>query len=380
MKMSVGWKMGSRLIPVLVIAAGVMLYITNKVVPGFELTIAVVTIFYLQLLVVILAVVIGIKMYIAFPLRQMCDRLEVLADGNFTGERITIKDENEIGRLAGVVNKTQDTMVNLLRDINYVSERLAEQSENLAASGQEINALVEEMAGNTLNIASVTEDASSNALHFADFGEEVRLAAAEGMTMSEQTMSKISVVNDTVNEIAGTIESLNQNSKHIAEIITVITHISEQTNLLALNAAIEAARAGEHGKGFAVVAEEVRKLADQSSTSAEEIAKLLKTIHIETESAVQRVRESQVETTDGVTLVRETGSQLKDVSDKVAAINKRIKETVKELKLASEGTGQLASSSEEIAAGTTEAAQTAEELAGMAEKLRAVLNKFVFTI
>jgi len=378
--MSVGWKMGSRLIPVLFMVASAMLYITNIVVPGFEVTVAMITIFYLQLLVVIVGVVIGIKIYIAFPLRQMCDRLELLADGNFTGERITVKDENEIGRLAGVVNKTQDTMVNLLRDINYVSERLAEQSESLAASGQEINALVEEMAGNTLNIASVTEDASSNALHSADFGEEVRLAAAEGMTKSEQTVNKISAVHDTVNEIAGTIENLNQNSKHIAEIIKVITHIAEQTNLLALNAAIEAARAGDHGKGFAVVAEEVRKLADQSSSSAKEITKLLKTIHLETENAVHRVRESQVETTDGVTLVKETGSQLNEVLDKVSVINKRINETVKELKLASEGTGQLASSSEEIAAGTTESAQAAEELAGMAEKLRIVLNKFVFTV
>ena len=79
---------------------------------------------------------------------------------------------------------------------------------------------------------------------------------------------------------------MGDQSNQIGQIVDVIKGIADQTNLLALNAAIEAARAGEQGRGFAVVAEEVRKLAEQSSTSAAQIATLIGNIQRETERAV----------------------------------------------------------------------------------------------
>lgn len=111
---------------------------------------------------------------------------------------------------------------------------------------------------------------------------------------------------------------INQSSKKIADIITVIDEIAFQTNLLALNAAVEAARAGEHGRGFAVVAAEVRNLAQRSATAAKEIKGLIN-------ESIQRV-------TDGSELVHQSGKTLEEIVHAV----KRVTDIIAEISAASQ--------------------------------------------
>ena len=103
----------------------------------------------------------------------------------------------------------------------------------------------------------------------------LNLASVERISSNLQKMSEKTV------ETAASVDHLNERTGQISGIVKLIKEIADQTNLLALNAAIEAARAGEQGRGFAVVADEVRKLAERTTTATSEISQLVGSIQKE---------------------------------------------------------------------------------------------------
>jgi methyl-accepting chemotaxis protein len=109
-----------------------------------------------------------------------------------------------------------------------------------------------------------------------------------------------------MSQVVGTMGSINESARKIADIIGVIDGIAFQTNILALNAAVEAARAGEQGRGFAVVATEVRSLAQKSAAAAKEITSLIG-------DSVERIGA-------GSKLVTQAGATMEDIVDNVKRV------------------------------------------------------------
>jgi aerotaxis receptor len=129
----------------------------------------------------------------------------------------------------------------------------------------------------------------------------------------ESSVIATSKVAETVQTSSRTITDLGDSIQKIGAIANVIKDIAEQTNLLALNAAIEAARAGEQGRGFAVVADEVRKLAERTSSSTKDIAKTIKEITAISNAAVTSMQEAVTEVDASIGLIRENGEGLKRI-------------------------------------------------------------------
>lgn len=210
-------------------------------------------------------------------------------------------------QLAENMNQSESASSNLRTLIQGVNSTSMAQIEQLREATQSVRDVVEAIrsASESAGLAS-TEAASAESA--ATQGSATVASCIEGMQRIQQTNA----------DAARMISTLGTESQKISTIIEAIDDIAAQTNLLALNAAIEAARAGEHGRGFAVVADEVRKLAERSSTQTQEIAALIQTIQKLTDDAVQATEASTLEVEQGVSLVNQAGNALDQIQSSVA--------------------------------------------------------------
>jgi methyl-accepting chemotaxis protein len=199
-----------------------------------------------------------------------------------------------VARLAETVGRIQamsTEVTGAAREINDGAQDLSRRTEAQASSLEQTASTVEELA------ASVRASAEASAKVCA-IAEQARGIAQEGGAIVSRAVEAMS--------------SIDQTSRKISDITTVIEDIAFQTNLLALNAAVEAARAGEAGKGFAVVASEVRSLAQRSSEAAKGITGL--------------IAASNAEVTKGVELVRAAGGALGRIVESSATVASRVSE------------------------------------------------------
>ncbi|MGG0670469.1 methyl-accepting chemotaxis protein [Lederbergia citrisecunda] len=375
------------------------------------------------MIVIVLALIVGVFIVyfvirsVLRPIKDLRNKAITISNGDLT-EEIVIRSKDEIGQLGHAFRDMQDSLKNLIGNIEKNTEFVAASSEQLTASAEQttyatehVAAAIQEVAGNAENqmnsieknvqlIGQVTEGIA----HIAERSLKVSELAIHTITQAEiggqavsDTVNQMSSIQSSVFESNRMISSLSERSKEVGTILNVITGIAEQTNLLSLNAAIEAARAGEHGKGFAVVADEVRKLAEQSQQSASEIHNIIQGIQQDTESSVNIMAKVTEDVKEGMAVSNEAiekfqqildstqgaAPQMDAISETAQTVQSAIQEvndTANELENMAKSN---ASSSEEVAASTEEQLASMEEitasaktLSHMAEELQELISNF----
>ncbi len=163
----------------------------------------------------------------------------------------------------------------------------------------------------------------------------------------------------------------------------MINDIADQTNLLALNAAIEAARAGEHGRGFAVVADEVRKLAERTTSATEEVSSSIRGIQGETASAVSRIEAGSERVGKGVDLANQAGSSLETIVQGSKSVQGMVQDIAAAANQQASASDEIARAIENISSvtrqsseGAGQASEAAGDLALQSEQLMSLVGRF----
>jgi methyl-accepting chemotaxis protein len=198
---------------------------------------------------------------------------------------IEVETTDETGKLLLALKQMNDSLTGIVGEVRIGTDAIATASGQIAAGNLDLSSRTEEQASSLEETAASMEELTSTVKQNA---ENARQANALALSASE-VASKGGAV---VAQVVDTMSTINDSSRRIADIITVIEGIAFQTNILALNAAVEAARAGEEGRGFAVVAGEVRSLAHRSASAAKDIKALISDSAEKVESGSRLVDEA----------------------------------------------------------------------------------------
>lgn len=190
-----------------------------------------------------------------------------LAQGNLT-QTITKIYPGTFGKVSDGINCTVGNLQSLIEEIKNSTQQLNIAAQEIAAGNNDLSQRTEKQAASLEETAASMTQLTSTVQHNAENATQANRLAKE----AAQIASQGGVV---VGNVVKTMEDINESSRKVVEIISVIDNIAFQTNILALNAAVEAARAGEQGRGFAVVATEVRNLAQRAAAAAGEIQQLI---------------------------------------------------------------------------------------------------------
>jgi methyl-accepting chemotaxis protein len=372
----------------------------------------------------LIAVVIGLALAYAIgrlisrPIVKAAQVLNQVAGGNLATEMPRVKNRDEIGDLAISLNKMVGDLRTVVARVRDSSIQVAAGSEELAASAEQSTSAAEQIAHITQTNAKGTErqlkdfqevsvsveEMASGIQQIASSSEKMLYAAEEATEVSnlgtrsvEKVVRQMNMIDQSVGNATVLIQSLEEKSHEISNIVSIITGIADQTNLLALNAAIEAARAGELGKGFSVVADEVRKLAEESKASADQIKQMIGMIQLETKQAVKAMQQGNKQVAGGLEETKEANDAFVRISDSIQEVSGRVQEmsaavqemtafskeisvSIVHVKEISEesflSTQESSATTQQQLATMEEVSSSAESLSKLAEELQTTMNRF----
>lgn len=335
------------------------------------------TLLLISLVFAVLGAILGVlgAKQIARPLERIKGVIEAVAQGDLTIQAAA-DSKDEIGAVAVALNSTVESVRTALSRTAQAGEEVTQTSQELAAMAEEVSASIEEIASTTNQFSSAIELMNQGAQSMNRKVESIFEQAADGDRAIQEITSQMETLRSTSKRMSEDIAGLGTLSEQIGNIANVIDAIANQTNLLALNAAIEAARAGEHGRGFAVVADEVRKLAEQSSTATTEIDSLIKKVQSGISRAVKDMQDSYGMTSNALVSVEQSSSVLRAILSEVEEIARQVESISGELEQLNTGGKEIASSTEEQAGTIEQVASAAQHLTSLADTLKELLSYF----
>jgi methyl-accepting chemotaxis protein len=341
---------------------------------------------------------------IARPMRALSVSMEELAGGNFAVVLPGLGRKDELGAVAGAVEKFKVVSEQKARDeaeakikqdqiaaqqrkaemvrladsfeaaVGEIVETVSSASTELEASAGTLTATAERAQEVTTMVAAASEEASTNVQSVASATEELSSSVNE---ISRQVQESARMAGEAVDQARTTNDRVSELSKaaaRIGDVVELINTIAGQTNLLALNATIEAARAGEAGRGFAVVASEVKALAEQTAKATGEIGQQITGIQAATQESVGAIK-----------AISGTIERLSEIASTIAAAVEEqgaaTQEISRNVQQAAQGTQQVSSNITDVTgSASSQVLSAAQSLSSDSNRLKLEVGKFLDSV
>lgn len=281
-----------------------------------------------------------------------------LARGDLT-QTITHNYPGTFGKVKEGINSTVENLQALVSEIKDSTLQINTAAQEIAAGNNDLSKRTEKQAASLEETAASMTQLTSTVQHNAENATQANELAREAASIAQQGGT-------VVGDVVTTMDSINESSRKVVEIISVIDNIAFQTNILALNAAVEAARAGEQGRGFAVVATEVRNLAQRAAAAAGEITMLIG-------DSVDKIE-------DGSHLVEQAGKTMQEIVQAVQGVTAIMGDITSASVEQSTGIAQVNNAIAQMDEVTQQNAALVEEAAAGAESLEEQARKLSVTV
>ena len=305
--------------------------------------------------IILILVPLWVAKQVEAPIAQAMSIADQMAEGDLTAN-IKPQGSDETIKLLAALQRMQTSFTGIVRSVKSNAESVASASAEIAHGNNDLSARTEQQASGLQETAASMEELGSTVKQNADSARQANQLAMSASSVAIQG-------GEVVGQVVETMKGINESSRKISDIISVIDGIAFQTNILALNAAVEAARAGEQGRGFAVVASEVRSLAGRSADAAKEIKSLIN-------ASVERVEQ-------GTALVDQAGTTMTEVVSSI----RRVTDIMGEISAASNeqasGVAQVGEAVTQMDQATQQNAALVEEMAAAASSLKSQANDLV---
>ena len=280
-----------------------------------------------------------------------------LAEGDLSVD-IDLRPGDQASVMQGV-KAMRDSMASIVQQVRDGSESVANASSEIASGNQDLSARTESQASALQQTAASMDELGATVRNNVDNAQQANQLAQNASHVAAEG-------GQVVKQVVETMKGINDSSRRIGDIISVIDGIAFQTNILALNAAVEAARAGEQGRGFAVVAGEVRLLAGRSAEAAREIKQLIT-------QSMERVDR-------GNTLVDQAGETMEKVVSSIQRVTDIMGEISSSSAEQSSGVTQVGAAVTQMDQATQQNAAMVEQMAAAADGLKVQAQQLVQTV
>jgi methyl-accepting chemotaxis protein len=316
-----------------------------------------------------------------------------IAKGDFS-QKVDVTSDDALGVLGNSFNQMIDKLREILKETIDITRTVGESSRDSFQKNEHLKEVLEQVTISAGELATgagqISEEVSEVSVAIKDIENKVTAYADSTREMTETSERMVNLIDqgrkavetqsagmkrnvEATSLVSTTIDELAKQAAGISTITQTISEIAEQTNLLSLNASIEAARAGEHGRGFAVVAQEVRKLAEESTSSTNKVFQLVKHIESSIQQALSSIETNEEVVSEQQKLIIETEKIFGQIVHSVEFISGSITRFAMESERMLEGAQKISATMENISAITQQSAAGTEEVsAAMNEQIAAV--------